>query len=180
MRLSHRSYAVAFVAGLVLLLGACNGALDHGDSPNVVLSISQFPTIPPVTTTYDATIPGCVFTLPTGLTVTLKNQSKNSLAASPFSDVVIDSALVSYVWDDGRTEGKFVESDAGTIPTGGTGSVALTPILLRTLTADRAGHNANLYVTFHGKTIDNREIESLPGPPGGGVISIDSCVPTGG
>jgi hypothetical protein len=180
MRPSHRSLTMVLVAGVVLLLGACNDALDHGDSPNVVLSVYQFPAIPAVTATWNAELGGCVLTLPEALSVSLLNQPKNSLAQSPFSDVVIESATVSYHWDDGVSTGQYLESNAGTIPVGGKNSVPLWPILISTLTADRVGHWGNVYVTFHGKTIDNRKIDSLPAPPGGGVIQVEDCVPSSG
>lgn len=180
MRGMNRIPKVLLVGGVALMLLACaEGNLDNGDSANVVLSISTFPPVPPVTSSYNDTIGACVFTLPTAVNVTLKNQPKSELVKSPFGDVVIDSAVVSYVWDDGLTVEPYVQSAAGTIAVGQTGTVGLLPLRGSDLDG-RAGHSANIQVTFHGVTIDGKEVESLPGPPGGATVSVNDCIPTGG
>ena len=91
--------------------------------------------------------------------------------------MVIDSAMVSYVWDDGTTLADVEQSTSGTIPAGGTGSVSFTPILLGNLDGSRAGHSANLIIQFWGRTVDGKRIASLPGMPGGAVLSVNSCPP---
>jgi hypothetical protein len=179
MRTAHRSFAVAIAAGLVLLLGACaNNSLDSGSGPNVILSISQFPIIPPVTSTYNAALGACVFTAPPPISVTLRNSPKSTLAsAGPFTDVTIDSAVVTYAWDDNLLVGPIVESTSGLIPANATQTVPFTPILLGVLTSDRGGHTVSLEITFRGRTVDGTRIESLPDIPGGATVSVNSCIP---
>ena len=171
MRGTNRTLRALLTVGLVLALQAC--AEGNLDSANVVLVISSFPPIPAVTTTEEDG--SCTFLVPTNTSVTLKSLPKTDLAESPFSDVVVESAVVSYTWDDGLIVGPIVQSTAGYVPCEGTGTVAFLPIQFGDLTADRAGHSANLTVTFRGRTVDGVYIESVPGPPGGATISVESC-----
>ncbi len=181
MRAAHRPLIVAFAVGLVLFLGGCaGGSLDDGNGPNVVLAVSTFPAIPPIQTTYSDVLLECVMTAPASVGVSLTNQAKNSLAASPFSDVSVESATVTYYWDDavGVGDGPYEQSTAGLIKVGSSGSVPFSPIAPGASMSDRAGHSASMVVMFHGRTVDGKRIDSLPYSPGGSVLQINACVPT--
>lgn len=174
MRGTNRILRALLAVGLVLALQACaEGTVDDGDSANVVLVIGTFPPIPPITTTNEEGV--CVFQLPTGVSVTLVSLPKSELAESPMSDAVIDSVSVTYSWDDGLVVGPVEMSAAGLVPCDAQGTVSFLPIRYGDMTADRAGHSANVMVTFRGKLVDGTAVESLPGPPGGATLSVESC-----
>jgi hypothetical protein len=170
MRGKNRWIVTLLVAGMVAGLSGCaGGGLDSRDVANVVLTVDQIPQIPPITASGDP----CVFTV-TAFQATLANQPKNELAASPFSDIRMETVTISYRWDDAAlSTPTWIQNVAGTIPVGGTQTVAVTPIQLGMLEGAYAGHTADLTLIFRGRTVDNKPVEAAAL---GIALSVSSCI----
>ncbi len=172
MRTNRREMKL-LLAGLVLALGSCNPtSLDNSDSADVVLEVLNIPQVPPITA---ASVGGgaCTFTV-TNMTVTLRNQPKNTLAGdSPFNDILVESVTLSYEWDDlTLTTLPRTLAVGGTVPANGSQTVSFPPIALGDLLATYAGHSASITMAFTGQTVSGKGVSATGR---GAVVSVNSC-----
>ena len=169
------------IARTVLLVAlaafpACNSYID--DEPNVVLEISQA-NVAPVTGTLSPTTGQCVFTI-TNASITFANKAKNGLSGtsvSPFNDIVLQTLIVDYVWDDGAALSGQSFGVTGTVPAGGT-VASQVPLANATVLGSgavpRDGHTATLVITAYGTTISGDPVHSRPFT--GGTLAVNSCI----
>jgi hypothetical protein len=169
------------IARTVLLVAlaafpACNSYID--EEPNVVLEVSQA-SIAPVTGTFSPTTGLCVFTI-ANASITFANKPKNGLSGtsvSPFNDIVLQSIIVDYVWDDGAALSGQQFGVSGTVPAGGT-IAAQVPLANATVLGSgavpRDGHTATLMITAYGVTISGDTVHSQPFT--GGTLAVNSCI----
>ncbi|HEX6851611.1 MAG TPA: hypothetical protein VF139_09405 [Candidatus Polarisedimenticolaceae bacterium] len=174
MRHQLRILSVLLAAAALLQLPACNSTqLDDGDSADVVLETGTI-TIPPIQGQIDQLTGVCTFTV-TDATAQLFNKPKNEFAVtSPFNDIRNLYLQVAYTWDDALvapTPDRVILLP-GTVPANGSFTTQFSAILLGDLTPDKEGHTANLYMRFHGETVDGTPVSALGL---GRTLSIGSC-----
>jgi hypothetical protein len=176
MRTHTKLIARTVILIAVGLLASCNSYID--DDPPVVLEIDQM-TSTPITGTLSPTTGQCIFTI-TNAQITFKNKPKNGLsgsALSPFNDIVLQSLVVDYLWDDGAALSGQSFGVAGTVPAGGQ-QAAQVPLANATVLGSgavaRDGHTATLTITAHGMTISGDAVHSKPFT--GGTLAVNSCI----
>jgi hypothetical protein len=166
--------ATKALAGILVLAAAgwfagCNGTIDNGNGPPVVLEVENV-TIPPVSATLDSA-GACTYTLTPG-TAQFKNKPKNSGAdKSPFNDIILKNVDITSHWDDALTTA-FTSGLGGSVPAAGNATAQFVAANAGELIADtRAGHSASLTLDFHGQTVagDNVSVST------GGTIVVNSC-----
>ena len=171
MRRSTQYLALLLVAAAGTWLAGCNSAIDDADGPNVVLEVENM-TIPPVTASVDSS-GNCTFLIAQG-TATFKNKPKNLGAGEePFNDIVLQSLDVAYFWDDGVVTTGMTTGLGGTVPANGSSTASFMVVSSDAVSANnRAGHLANLRLTFRGVTISGDDVSVTTG----GALAINSCV----
>jgi hypothetical protein len=177
MRTHTRFIARTAVLVLAGCFAACNGTIDK--EPNVVLEVSQM-SVPPVTSSQNGTNGTCTYTV-TNASASFNNKPKNALAAtSPFNDIVLQNVAITYVWDDGAVTSPATAGLAATVPAGGSvtaqWSIISNASLGVTQAPDpvgngRAGHTANLGMTFTGRTVSGDSVSAVAG----GTLQVNSC-----
>jgi hypothetical protein len=156
----------------------CNSTID--DEPNVVLEVATL-TINPITSSANGPGGACTFTV-TSASGSFNNKPKNQYAGtSPFNDIVLQSVEISYVWDDGVVQPSVSAGLGGTVPANGSSSAQFSVISGAALTVDgptdpagtgRAGHTANLALTFRGTTVAGEAVSASTG----GTLPVNSCI----
>ncbi len=163
------------VAAALVAAAACtSGALDEGESADVVLQVQQV-TIPPVQGQSDGA-GGCVFTV-TESTATLAVAPKSGVAqaSSPFNDVLVESLTISYAWDDPALDPltpPVTTSPRVVIPVDGTNQVRFLAVQAGVLDASFEGRSAELTLLFAGRTGDGKAVQAL----GGGSLVVHACL----
>jgi hypothetical protein len=168
------------VAAVLLLAGACTGnAYDSNSGPQVVLEIISF-TTPPVTAAVSATgfcstttslgctvdtdcpsletciIGGCTLTV-VDWTVALSNVPKNTLAAGPANDIVMNAVDIIYTFPAGNPLPRTFGLGGQVITTGGTGSINFQPIGLP-INPALQNSTGRLDMLFRGVTLEGTAI----------------------
>jgi len=182
--------AVATLAALATGLSCTGNALDDSDSADVILEVLQLDN-PPVevqctlATDGQCSVSGSVCTTnadcQAGVEVCIRNQlcqlevadwdasiaakPKNSLAISPYNDLILQNVTISYAWIDTVqfTPVRTVGLGNVVIPAESTGQVAFAPISLDDLTPALGGHTANLTLTFNAITVAGDRVSQTVG-----------------
>ena len=101
-------------------------------------------------------------------TATILAAPKNSLAATPFNDIVMDSVDITYDWVNDALDGIIPPQPIGlgnvTIPTNGQNSVTFPPIPSDPLNTTSGptpfeGATANMTLTFNAFTVEGTRIQ---------------------
>jgi hypothetical protein len=174
MRAIHRFGLKLLAAGLLLpILSCASGDYDSGDQAGVVLQVQQIPLIPEIQTSFDATSSTCQFTV-TNLSVSLKNAPKGTSAASPGSDIILDTVTLTYVWDNpALTTPSRSFAIGGTVPVGGTTTASFPPIAAGDLSPTRSGHTVtSLGMVFRGHTVAGDAVTAVGS---GGSFNVKQC-----
>ena len=91
---------------------------------------------------------------------TLQAAPKNSLAGTPFNDVIMQNVRISYDWPDTglSTPTRTLGLAGVTIPADGTNSVTFFPILGQDLASLDQGITGQLTMTFFGRTVEGTSV----------------------
>jgi hypothetical protein len=152
--------SLALAVGLILIgLTGCTGnSLDDADAAHVVPSLLSFDS--PAVTADTATGGGCLLTV-IDWSVSLSADPINSLAGSPFNDIVMVSADMIYVWDNPAliTPPRSIGLGSVSIPVLATASITFSPIgFTDLLVPGFDGESAVVNVTFRGQTVEGTPV----------------------
>lgn len=182
--------AVALLAVLAGGLSCTGNDLDDSDAADVILEVVSLEN-PPVevrcqlATEGQCSVSGAVCTsnadCQPGVEVCILNQlcqleitdwdatigtrAKNSLAISPYNDLILQNVTISYAWIDVglATPVRTVGLGNVIVPVDSSAQVSFAPIALDDLSPGVEGHTANLTLTFNAITVEGTRLSQTVG-----------------
>ena len=155
---ARKTWWLIALTGLALAIGGCsNDNLDDGDSADVILEVATADT-PPVEASLN--MDECVFSVEDWI-FGMRNRPKNSLAAAPFNDIILDEVEVEYNWFSGAVTPTRIFGLGGvTIETDSEAPATFPPIALNDLSPAFEGSSASLTLTFRAHTVEGTSIRA--------------------